>query len=62
MTYRDLVKDIKQASKDRKGEGIISYFDEMGQTVTDGEPTFDQIERAFNEGLLEMDFTTYIVK
>ena len=62
MTYQKLKSDIKEASKAREKEGILSYFDEMGQTVTDGNPTFDQIEKAFGAGLLEMDYTTYIVK
>lgn len=62
MTYKNLVKDIKAASKARKEEGIISYFDDMGQTVTRENPTFRQIEKAFSDGLLETDYTTYIVK
>ncbi len=62
MLYRKLLADIKRASRIRAEEGILSYFDEMGQTVTKGNPTFDQIEKARSEGLLELDYTTYIVK
>ena len=67
MTYSQLIKKIKQASKDQKESGIINYIEYIGQNIQklssnfldtckkNATPTDAQLYKAEKDGLLLRD-------
>ena len=66
MTYRELKKQIKKASKEQKIDKITAYITSWGANDTvsnflEDLPNFNQICRAEDEDLLTLDWDTWEV-